>query len=92
MMREGETVHGAGHLDIGKQHMDARRVALKNAQSSFSVFGFKHFEACILQRIDDNHTDQFLVFGDKDKNLVRHLFSTPTAEAQQRTNPEVPTP
>ena len=39
MMREGETVHGAGHLDIGKQHMDARRVALKNAQSSFSVFG-----------------------------------------------------
>jgi hypothetical protein len=42
--RGREAVHGAGHMDIAEQHMDARRVALKNAQSGFSVFGFDHFE------------------------------------------------
>jgi hypothetical protein len=77
MMRKCETVHGAGHMDISKQHMDARSVDLKNAQSGFGVFGFDNFEACILQGSDDNQTDQFLVFGHKDKNLVRHLFSPP---------------
>jgi hypothetical protein len=44
------------------------------------------------ERIDDNQTDQFLVFGHKDKNLIRHPFSTPTTEAQQRANPEVAAP
>jgi hypothetical protein len=43
MMRKGETVHGAGHMEIGKQHMDTRGVDLKNAQSGFGVFGFDHF-------------------------------------------------
>jgi hypothetical protein len=89
MMRQGDTVHVAGHMDIGKQHMDARSVDLKDAQSGFGVFGFDHFEACIFERGDNNETDQLLVFGHKDKNLVRHLFSTSNNGPQQWTNPEV---
>jgi hypothetical protein len=92
MMSKCETVHGAGHMDIGKQHVDARGVDLKNAQGGFGVFGFEHFEAGILQRLDDHQSDQLLIFGHEDKNLVRHLFSTPTAEAQHQANPEVAAP
>jgi hypothetical protein len=75
MMRKGETVHDAGHLNIGKQHTDATGVDLQNAPSGFGMFGFDHFEASILQRLDDHQADQFLVFGHEDQNLVRHRFS-----------------
>jgi hypothetical protein len=67
MMRKGKTVHGPRHLDIGKQHMDTGGVDLENAQGGFGVFDVHHLEACILERIDDNQADQFLVFRHKDK-------------------------
>jgi hypothetical protein len=76
MVGKGDTVHGAGHMYIGKQHVDARGVDLKNAQSGFGVFGLDHVEARILQRSDDNQADQFFVFGHKDENLARHLFDS----------------
>jgi len=70
----------------------ARGVVLKNAQSGFGVFGFDHFEACILQRSDDNQTDQLLVFGHKDKNLVRHLFHSQTETSTAGKTPKVAAP
>jgi hypothetical protein len=53
MMRKGETIHGARHMDIGKQNMDASGVKLENVYSGYAVFGFKHFEACVLQPGDN---------------------------------------
>ena len=43
-------------------------------QGGFSVFDLHHLEACILQSLDDNEADQFLVFRHKDENLVQYFF------------------
>jgi hypothetical protein len=80
MMRKGKTVHGARHVDIGKQHMDAGGMGLKDIQGRIGMFGLHYLEAFILQRIDDDHADQFLVLGHENKNLGRHRLFSPACE------------
>ena len=92
MMRKRKTIHGAGHLDIGEQHMDALVVDLENAQGGFGVFDLHHGKAGILKRLDEDKTNNVFVLGHKDQNLVKHLSFTPGSEPQLLAVPSGSTP
>jgi len=51
------------------------------------MFNLDHFEACILQRLNNNQTNQFRVFSHKYKNLVRHPSRHPITEALTAAKP-----
>lgn len=73
---------GPRHLNIGKQHMDAVGLDLKNIQSRFGVFGMHNFETF---SASTRQADQFFIFGHGNK--IRSGIGVPLRNPRPREQP-----
>jgi hypothetical protein len=63
-----EAIHGAGQLDVSEQQIDVRP-GLQQHQSIFGIDRFKRSKTGALDDINCAHSQEHLVFDDKDSGL-----------------------
>ncbi len=68
---EGKSIHGTGHINIGKKHLNLARAGLEHGQSDIGIGRFQHMEASLLQIIGCGHPhDRFVLYKQDDRGVL----------------------